>query len=162
MAILVTGGAGYVGSHAVAWLLRAGHDVVVYDNLSLGHRSAVPAGSLVQGELRDRERLVDVLREKRIQAVMHFAAFSLVGQSVREPSVYWWNNLVGTLSLLEAMRATGVTRIVFSSTCATYGEPSKVPISEDTPQQPVSPYGASKLAVERALAARAEASASAR
>ena len=152
MKVLVTGGAGYVGSCAAAWLQRRGFEVWVYDSLELGHAAAVPAGRLIRGDIADTEALTAVLREREIEAVMHFAAYSLVGESVTDPARYWRNNLGGTLSLLDAMREADVKRIVFSSTCATYGEPPKLPISESTPQNPVSPYGDTKLAVERALA----------
>lgn len=150
MRILVTGGAGYVGSHAVRLLVRSGHDVWIYDNLSRGHRQAAQA-PLIEGELHDRSKLTDVLREHRIEAVMHFAAFALVGESVAQPALYYENNVVAALSLLEAMRAAGVARFIFSSTTATYGEPEKMPISEDFPQQPINPYGFTKLVIERAL-----------
>jgi UDP-glucose 4-epimerase len=149
--ILVTGGAGYVGSHAARFLELAGHEVWVYDNLSLGHRAAVAAGRLVEGDLGDRARLVELLREKRIEAVMHFAAFALVGESVSDPAKYYRNNIGGSLSLLEAMRLSDVRKIVFSSTTATYGAPENVPISEDEPQRPINPYGFTKLVIERAL-----------
>jgi UDP-glucose 4-epimerase len=149
--ILVTGGAGYVGSHAGRWLTRAGHEIWVYDNLSRGHREAVPAGRLIEGELADTAKLAGIMISKHIDAVMHFAAFALVGESVSDPALYYRNNVLGSLSLLEAMRASGVRRIVFSSTTATYGEPEKMPIREDFPQKPINPYGFSKLAVEHAL-----------
>ncbi len=152
MKILVTGGAGYVGSHAVRWLSRAGHDVWVYDNLSRGHRGAVPAGRLVEGELADTKRIVETLRAKQIDAVMHFAAFALVGESVADPAMYYRNNVLGSLSLLDAMREAGVRKIVFSSTTATYGEPDRVPIREDEWQAPINPYGFTKLHIEHALA----------
>lgn len=152
MRILVSGGAGYVGSHAVRLLERAGHDVWVYDNLSRGHRGAVPPGRLIEGELADRGRLTAALRERSIDAVMHFAAFALVGESVADPGLYYQNNVVGSLSLLEAMRDAGVRRIVFSSTTATYGAPERVPIVEDEPQRPINPYGFTKLVIEQALA----------
>jgi UDP-glucose-4-epimerase GalE len=152
MNILVTGGAGYVGSHAVRLLTRAGHDIWVYDNLSQGHRGAVPAGRLIEGELLDRPRLVEVFRARRIEAVMHFAAFALVGESVSNPAKYYQNNVVASLALLEAMRDAGVTKIVFSSTTATYGVPQRVPITEDELQRPVNPYGFAKLVIEQALA----------
>jgi len=151
MRILVTGGAGYVGSHCLRHLLAAGHQAVVYDNLSHGHRAAVPPGLLVEGELSDQPKLTRLLREHRIEAVMHFAALALVGQSVERPDLYYGNNVVGSYHLLEAMRAAGVARIVFSSTTATYGTPAAMPIAETTPQQPINPYGFSKLAVERML-----------
>ncbi|HEV3022340.1 MAG TPA: UDP-glucose 4-epimerase GalE, partial [Pirellulales bacterium] len=152
MNILVTGGAGYIGSHAVRLLSRAGHDVWVYDNLSLGHAAAVPEGKLVVGELADREKLSQTLTARRIEAVMHFAAFAAVGESVIDPAKYYQNNVVASLALLEAMRSAGVSRIVFSSTTATYGEPKRMPISEDEPQRPINPYGFAKLVIERALA----------
>lgn len=152
MNILVVGGAGYVGSHTVRALLDADCNVWVYDNLSAGHREAVPAGCLIEGDLHDQAHLETVLRQHEIQAVMHFAAFALVGESVSDPALYYRNNVVGSLSLLEAMRAADVKRIVFSSTTATYGEPDIVPIAETTPQQPINPYGFSKLVIERALA----------
>ncbi|HUY88458.1 MAG TPA: UDP-glucose 4-epimerase GalE [Pirellulales bacterium] len=157
MNILVTGGAGYIGSHAVRLLSRAGHEVWVYDNLSQGRRSAVPAGKLIEGELADRQRLTATLQERRIEAVMHFAAFALVGESVADPAKYYQNNVVASLSLLEAMRAAGVAKIVFSSTTATYGEAKRIPITEDEPQQPINPYGFAKLVIERALADYAQA-----
>lgn len=151
MNVLVTGGAGYIGSHATRLLLRAGHTVCVFDNLSRGHREAVPAGLLVQGDLVDRELLVRVMRERHIDAVMHFAAFALVGESMAEPALYYQNNVVSSLALLEAMRIAGVRRIVFSSTTATYGVPARIPITESEPQRPINPYGFSKLVVEQAL-----------
>jgi UDP-glucose-4-epimerase GalE len=152
MKILVTGGAGYVGSHTVKLLISKGHEVVVFDNLSNGHRKAVVDAELVVGDLLDAEKLAGLMSRGRFDAVMHFAALAYVGDSVTQPAKYYQNNVVGTLSLLDAMRAAGVKRIVFSSTCATYGEPQHVPISEDHPQSPVNPYGFTKLAIERALA----------
>jgi UDP-glucose-4-epimerase GalE len=152
MRVLVTGGAGYVGSHAAKMLAERGHAAVVVDNLAEGHRAAVGTLPLVVADLLDRDRIVDVIKNNQIDAVMHFAAFAYVGVSVTEPAKYYQNNIVGTLALLEAMRATGINRIVFSSTCATYGIPQRVPISEDHPQQPINPYGFTKLAIERALA----------
>jgi UDP-arabinose 4-epimerase len=149
--ILVTGGAGYIGSHACKMLSQAGHHPVVFDNLSRGHREAVRWGPLVEGDLADRERLVAAIREHRVSAVMHFAAFAYVGESVADPALYYQNNLSGTLSLLDSMRQTGLDKIVFSSTCATYGMPGVVPIRETAPQLPVNPYGETKLAIERAL-----------
>jgi len=157
MNVLVVGGAGYIGSHAVRRLLRGGQTVWAYDNCSLGHAAAVPDGMLLQGDLRDQEKLTGILREKRIDAVMHFAAFASVPESVAEPAKYYDNNVIGTLRLLEAMRAAGVWRIVFSSTCATYGIPESSPISEETPQQPINPYGFTKLTMEQALEAYAQA-----
>lgn len=152
MNILVTGGAGYVGSHAARWLGRAGHEVWVYDNLSLGHEAAVAPGRLIVGELADEERLQEVLQGHAIEAVMHFAAFALVGESVTDPAKYYRNNIAASVSLLEAMRAAAVSKIVFSSTTATYGAPKRIPITEDEPQLPINPYGFGKLVVERALA----------
>jgi UDP-glucose 4-epimerase len=150
MRILVVGGAGYIGSHAVRSLQQAGHEVWVFDNLSQGHEAAAPAERLIRGDLANRAAL-EVALDGR-DAVMHFAAFASVPESVGDPAKYYQNNLVGTLTLLDAMRATGVGRIVFSSTCAVYGVPEVVPITEDTPKQPINPYGFTKLAMERALA----------
>ena len=152
MRILVVGGAGYVGSHTVAHLAAAGHDVTVYDDLSTGHAAAVGDCPLVEGSLLDGDRLTTLMREREIEAVMHFAAFALVGESVEDPARYYENNVVGSLSLLEAMRLADVRRLVFSSTTATYGQPERVPISESEPQQPINPYGFTKLVVERMMA----------
>ncbi|MGC8642987.1 MAG: UDP-glucose 4-epimerase GalE [Isosphaeraceae bacterium] len=152
MNILVTGGAGYVGSHAVKLLRSEGHEVWVYDNLVYGHRAAVPPGRLIEGDLLDRQMVEKVLRDQEIAAVMHFAAYAYVGESVTDPAKYYQNNVIGALSLMEAMRAVGVSRIVFSSTCATYGEPEEVPIRESQPQRPINPYGFTKLVIEHALA----------
>jgi UDP-glucose-4-epimerase GalE len=152
MRVLVTGGAGYVGSHAAKLLAESEHSVVVVDNLAEGHRAAVGKLPLVVADLLDRKTIAGVIKENRIDAVMHFAAFAYVGVSVTEPAKYYQNNIVGTLALLDAMRETGINRIVFSSTCATYGIPERVPIPEDHPQQPINPYGFTKLAIERALA----------
>ena len=152
MRVLLTGGAGYVGSHAARVLRKGGHRVWVYDNLSEGHRGAVPAEELIVGDLMETDRLTGIFREHKIEAVMHFAASALVGVSVTDPAAYYQNNVVGTLSLLDAMRAAGVNRIVFSSTCATYGEPEIVPITEDEKQAPINPYGFTKLVMEHALA----------
>ncbi|TWT37701.1 UDP-glucose 4-epimerase [Posidoniimonas corsicana] len=151
MNILVTGGAGYVGSHAVKCLMANGHDVWVYDNLVYGHKSAAPADRLVVGDLHESEKLTKLLRDNQIEAVMHFAAYAYVGESVTDPAKYYQNNVVGTLSLLDAMRECGVQKIVFSSTCATYGVPQQVPIPEDHPQAPINPYGYTKLVIERAM-----------
>lgn len=151
MKVLVTGGAGYVGSHAVRALERSGHQVWVYDSLVRGHRAAVRADQLIVGDLHDRDLLQATMRQQRIEAVMHFAAFALVGESVADPARYYQNNVVATLSLLEAMRAEGVDRIVFSSTTATYGIPRQIPIPESTPQNPINPYGWTKLVIEQAL-----------
>jgi UDP-glucose-4-epimerase GalE len=132
-------------------LANAGHEVWVYDNLVFGHRGAVAPGRLIEGDLLDRPRLEEALKSRKIDAVMHFAAFAYVGESVTDPGKYYQNNIVGTLSLMEAMRAVGVRRIVFSSTCATYGEPESVPIRETQDQNPINPYGYTKLVIERAL-----------
>ena len=150
-AVLVTGGAGYIGSHACKVLARAGYRPVVFDNLSRGHRAAVRWGSLVEGYLAERGKLAAALERHRVSVVMHFAAHAYVGESVTDPALYYANNLGGSLSLLEAMREAGVDKIVFSSTCATYGTPAEVPIRETIPQLPVNPYGETKLAIERAL-----------
>ena len=150
-AVLVTGGAGYIGSHAAKALSRAGYTVVVYDNLVAGHRGAVKYGTLVEGDITDVAAVRDALRRHDIFAVMHFAAFLDVGESVREPARYYRNNVGGALSVLEAMAAESVRNFVFSSTCATYGEPIETPIVESHPQQPINSYGETKLAVERAL-----------
>lgn len=149
--ILVTGGAGYIGSHAVKALHRAGYRVVVFDNLSAGHREAVRYGELVEGDVTDTRAVREAIRRHEVSGVMHFAALLDVGESVREPARYYRNNVVGALSVLEAMIAEGTNRFVFSSTCATYGEPVEVPIAETHPQQPINTYGETKLAVERAL-----------
>ena len=150
--ILVVGGAGYIGSHMVKELLQAGYPVVVLDNLSRGHRELVPGGEFVQGDLGDAAVLDRVFSKHRIGAVMHFAAYSLVGESVEKPLDYYRNNVSCTVELLAAMQRHGVPRFIFSSTAAVYGEPAKVPITEDMPCQPTNPYGASKLTVERLLA----------
>jgi len=151
MRILVTGGAGYIGSHAARFLTRAGHDVWVYDSLVYGHREAVPENRLIAADLADADRIRAALQEHRIEAVMHFAAFAAVGESVEHPDRYYQNNVVNSLRLLDAMRAAGVSKIVFSSTTATYGVPQRVPIGEDELQLPINPYGFSKLVVEHAL-----------
>jgi UDP-arabinose 4-epimerase len=150
-AVLVTGGAGYIGSHACKALARAGYRPVVFDDLSRGHRAAVRWGPLVEGNLTERDKLAAAFDQYRVSAVMHFAAYAYVGESVADPALYYANNLGGSMSLLEAMREAGVDKIVFSSTCATYGTPGEVPIRETAPQLPVNPYGETKLAIERAL-----------
>jgi UDP-glucose 4-epimerase len=157
MNILVTGGAGYVGSHAVRLLLDAGHDVLVYDNLSRGHARAVPDNRLIVGELADQAKLERTLADHRAEAVMHFAAFALVGESVLDPAMYYRNNVLCAIALAEAMRSAGVKRIVFSSTTATYGMAQCIPIPETEPQQPINPYGFTKLVFERLLADYAQA-----
>jgi UDP-glucose-4-epimerase GalE len=150
--VLVTGGAGYIGSHAVRALREAGHVVVVLDDLSAGHAEAVPADApLVRASMGDRAAVLGALRDYRIDAVMHFAAWLDVGASVHDPLGYYHNNVVGSLTLLGAMIEAGVRRFVFSSTCAVYGEPSRVPLDESLQTRPINPYGETKLAVERAL-----------
>jgi UDP-arabinose 4-epimerase len=149
--ILVTGGAGYIGSHACKALARAGHTPVTYDNLSRGFAHAVKWGPFEEGDILDADRLGAALVRHRPDAVIHFAAFAYVGESVTYPATYYRNNVVGSLTLLEAMRARGVDRIVFSSSCTTYGVQSAEPIAEDAPQAPVNPYGATKLFVEQIL-----------
>jgi len=152
MKILVCGGAGYIGSHAVVELLEAGHEVIVFDNLEKGHRAAILGDALfIQGDLRDPAALDRVFAAHKIDAVMHFAAYSLVGESVTQPDKYYDNNVGGSYNLLQAMRRAGVDKIVFSSTAATYGEPERVPITEDQRTRPTSPYGETKLAVEQML-----------
>lgn len=150
--VLVVGGAGYIGSHAVRALLDAGHEAFALDNLSRGHAEAVPEGRLVVGDCQDWDAVATALRTHDIDSVMHFAAHSLVAESVRDPLLYWENNVAATATLLSAMLECGVTRFVFSSTAATYGNPAYVPIDERHPQRPINPYGATKLAVERMLA----------
>lgn len=155
MRLLVTGGAGYIGSVVAALLLDEGHEVTVLDDLSTGHRNAVPAGArFVQSSIVGAR---SVLREYRIEGVLHFAAKALVAESVAQPDLYWRNNVAGSLELLEAMRAEGVERIIFSSTAATYGEPETVPIRPDAPTHPTNPYGDSKLAVDLMLTGYARA-----
>lgn len=153
MKLLVTGGAGYVGSVIAAQLLARGDEVVVLDNLSRGHRAAVPAGAgFVQADLLDPPALAAALDGAGFDGALHFAALSLVGESVEHPERYWRTNVVGSLNLVDALRAAGVPRLVFSSTAATYGEPEQDPITEDAPPLPVNPYGQSKLAVDRLIA----------
>jgi len=149
--VLVTGGAGYIGSHACKALSQAGYTPVAYDNLVYGHREAVKWGPLVVGDTADRRALDAVFAEHRPIAVMHFAAYAYVGESVTDPAKYYTNNIGGSLNLLEAMRAAGCEALVFSSTCATYGEPKVMPIGEDHPQAPVNPYGRTKLLIEQAM-----------
>jgi UDP-glucose 4-epimerase len=152
MRILVTGGAGYVGSITTEQLVLMGHDVVVLDSLATGHREAVaPGATLSVHSTRDKDALVSLLRQHHIEAVLHCAARSLVGQSMKEPGLYYAENVVAGVTLLDALREAGVDRVVFSSTAAVYGEPEKVPVRENAPTRPVSPYGASKLAFEGAM-----------
>lgn len=156
MKLLVTGGAGYVGSVCAAVLVEQGHDVTIIDNFSTGNREAVPAAAtVVEGDVRDK--VSEVLAQGGFEGVIHFAARSLVGESVDKPDEYWQHNFVTTLTLLDAMHANGVNNLVFSSTAATYGEPQEVPITEDFPTQPTNPYGASKLAIDYAITSYANA-----
>lgn len=149
--VLVTGGAGYIGSHACKFLKQAGYEPVTYDNLSTGWRDAVKFGPFEQGELEDRGRLDEVFAKYQPVAVMHFAALSLVGEAMEKPGLYWRNNVCGSLTLIEACVAAGCRNFVFSSTCATYGEHDNVVLDEDTPQEPLNAYGASKRAIEDIL-----------
>jgi UDP-arabinose 4-epimerase len=149
--ILVTGGAGYIGAHACKALANAGYTPVAYDNLVYGHRSAVKWGPLEEGDISDRRRLDSVIRQYKPIAVMHFAAYAYVGESVENPSKYYHNNVAGALTLLEAMRNSGIDKFIFSSTCATYGRPNQIPIVENHPQNPINPYGRSKLMIEWVL-----------
>ncbi len=151
MAVLVTGGAGYIGSHAVAALLEKGEQVVIVDNLYQGHRDAVLGGKLYEGDLRDGDFLAKVFEENDIDGVIHFAANSLVGESMKDPGKYYHNNVYGTLCLLEQMQKAGVSRIVFSSTAATYGEPERVPIDEYDRTVPTNAYGETKLSMEKMI-----------
>ena len=151
MAILVTGGAGYIGSHAARALRRSGYEVVLYDNLSTGFRRLAQGLELVEGDIADEAKLRPVLA--RVDAVMHFAAHAYVGESVENPRKYFRNNVLGALSLLNSALDAGIRRFVFSSTCAVYGIPEQIPITEQTPREPVNPYGASKLFFENALEA---------
>lgn len=154
MNVLVAGGAGYIGSHTVKRLKEAGHNPVIYDNLSRGHRTVVDILKVpaVAADLNDRATLLQTLREHRIDTVIHFAAFTYVGESVERPLEYYRNNVATTVNVLQAMQEAGVERFVFSSTCAIYGDPDRVPITEDEKKAPVSPYGRSKLMVEQVLA----------
>lgn len=149
--ILVCGGAGYIGAHMAKWLAQAGHKVSVLDNLSTGHREAVRWGEFIEADVLDAEALNRVFKRARYDAVMHFCAFSLVGESVKDPHAYYRNNVGGSLNLIGAMRAAGVEKLVFSSTAAVYGMPEKSPIDESQVIQPINPYGASKMMVERML-----------
>lgn len=152
MRVLVTGGAGYIGSVTVEQLIQAGHDVIVLDTLVTGHRDAVAEGALlVEHSVGEKDAVAALLREHHIEAVLHCAARSLVNQSMQDPALYYAQNVVGGVALLDAIREAGVDRLVFSSTAAVYGEPERVPIRESAPAQPINPYGASKLAFERAM-----------
>ena len=152
--ILVTGGAGYIGSHAVLALMNAGYEVIILDNLVYGHRDLVEnvlKAELIVGDISDRTLLDKLFASRNIAAVMHFSAYAYVGESVTDPAKYYRNNVIGTVTLLEAMIAASIKNFVFSSTCATYGVPHTVPITEDHSQNPINPYGATKLMVERIL-----------
>ena len=148
MAILVCGGAGYIGSHINKQLHMEGYETVVFDNLVYGHREAVKWGTFVRGDLANQADIEAVFSSYKIDAVFHFAAYAYVGESVTEPEKYYYNNVVNTLNLLHVMKQHGCNRIIFSSTCATYGEPERVPITEDMAQNPINPYGRTKLMVE--------------
>lgn len=152
MRVLVTGGAGYVGSHAARWLNAKGHEVWVLDNLCRGHRAAALPGKLVEGDIANARLVTEILQTRKIEAVLHFAALALVGESCENPALYYQQNVLATYQLLESMRAAGVKKIVFSSTTATYGVPETIPIPETTPQKPINPYGTTKLIVEQMLA----------
>ncbi|MEM1425952.1 MAG: UDP-glucose 4-epimerase GalE [Cyanobacteria bacterium P01_H01_bin.130] len=152
--VLVTGGAGYIGSHAVLALKQAGYSVLVLDNLVYGHQELVESVlqvELIEGSTADRPMLDQLFRDRQIDAIMHFAAYAYVGESVKDPGKYYNNNVLGSLALIEAAIAADIKYFIFSSTCATYGVPSQIPIPEDHPQAPINPYGASKLMVERIL-----------
>jgi len=151
LAVLVVGGAGYIGSHAAHVLRRRGYEVIIYDNLSTGYRELAVGFELIVGDIADSAKLGNVL--KRCDSVMHFAAHAYVGESVENPKKYFHNNVIAALSLLDAVMESRVRKFIFSSTCAVYGNPMKVPITEDNPRQPVNPYGATKLAFENALEA---------
>jgi UDP-arabinose 4-epimerase len=151
MKVLVTGGAGYVGSHACKELARRGHLPITYDNLSRGHRAAVRWGPLEEGEINDHDCLNDAVRRHQPEAVMHFAAYADVAESFAQPNLYHRNNVLGSQSLLDVTRAFAIRHFVFSSSCAVYGVPAQVPIAEDAPLRPINPYGENKLATERLL-----------
>ncbi|HVQ64801.1 MAG TPA: UDP-glucose 4-epimerase GalE [Terriglobia bacterium] len=149
--ILVTGGAGYIGSHTVKALRNSGFDPLIFDNFSTGHRNFVGSTKLVDGDLSNPDRLKQVFEDNPIEGVLHFAGKALVPESHRSPELYYATNVTGGINLLTAMKNAGVKKIIFSSTCATYGIPEKVPIDENTPQRPINPYGETKLAFEKAL-----------
>ena len=149
--VLVTGGAGYIGSHAAKALAGRGYVPVTYDNLVYGHPWAVQSGPFIEGDIGDRKLLLETIGRYNISAVMHFAAFTYVGESVKKPEKFFDNNVAKSLTLLDAVIESGVRHVVFSSSCATYGTPERVPIAEDNPQRPVNPYGETKLIIERAL-----------
>jgi UDP-glucose 4-epimerase len=156
MKLVVTGGAGYIGSVMAAYFLEAGHQVIVIDNLSRGFRDAVPKGArFIQADISDIAKVV--YKKDKIEAVVHLAAFAYVGESVEKPDLYWQNNVVGTLKLLAGMRRLNIKKLVFASTCATYGVPLKMPITEDMPARPINPYGMTKLAMDMAITSEAEA-----
>lgn len=152
MTILVTGGAGYIGSHTVRQLEHAGNPVVVYDNLVKGHRNSVKNSIFIKGDIFDSDLLTDTIKRYAINSVVHFAAYSVVGESMEKPREYYHNNVVGTLNLLDVMLASGVNKLVFSSTAAVYGEPDKTPITEDMPKNPTSVYGRTKVIMEDVMA----------
>lgn len=157
MKVFVTGGGGYIGSVAAELLLDRGHEVIVFDNFERGHRDAVdPRARLIEGDLRNREDIVAAMRAAKPDAVMHFAAYALVGESMENPMLYFRNNVLGGINLADAMKAADVRTIIFSSTCATYGIPEKIPMTEDLPQRPTNPYGESKLLFEKILRWRDE------
>ena len=149
--ILVTGGAGYIGSHTVYFLRKSGHQVIVADNLSRGHKSNVPDGILRVVDLRETAKLAELMKQERCEAVIHFAAYIAVGESTKAPEIYFSNNVAGSASLFEAMQQAGVNKLVFSSTAAAYGIPKVVPITEDQPNAPINPYGDSKVMVEKMI-----------
>lgn len=151
MAVLVCGGAGYIGSHVNKQLYREGYETVVFDNLVYGHREAVKWGKFEKGDLSRPEQIESIFKKYAIKTVFHFAAYAYVGESVKDPEKYYYNNVVNTLNLLRAMKKYGCRRIIFSSTCATYGEPEHIPITEDMRQEPINPYGMTKLIIERIL-----------
>lgn len=152
MKVLVTGGAGYIGSHFVRQLLKSGHDVIVLDNLSRGHKESVPSNAVLEIiDLKDFEKIKSVFEKHKIEAVVHFAAYAYVGESVENPELYYTNNVFGTMNLLKAVKEFGIKKFVFSSTCSLYGNPINVPIREDEPTKPINPYANGKLFVESLL-----------